>query len=262
MIKKMVYVQRVKKYKRNIVIIFTNTLIILREEAMKRKTTILMIVVMLTLCSCATLSTIFSSAVGEYNEGMGYFNQGKFQEASGHFAKAVELDPEYGEAYLYLGRSYINLGLWGQALSPLRTAYRLTPIETKKEIGAILFDALLSAAVGQIKQGNFKEGISYLKEGMSLDAGSGKAQEAMVSALVGYGGQLLENGNPTDAINAFQEALGYNQGSVDVYTGLVRAFLMNGNWLKAKETASQALRLNPNSSGLNQLFQQLLTAPR
>lgn len=229
---------------------------------MKKRTIILMAAVMLALCGCATMSSVFSGAAGEYETGMGYFNQGKFQEAADHFSKAVELDPEYGEAYLYLGRSYINLGRWKAALSPLRTAYRLAPTETRKEIGSILFDALLSAAVGQIKQGNFKESISYLKEGMTLHASSGKAQDMMFTALLGYGGQLVQSGNAAQAIGVYQEALGYNQGGVDAYIGLARAFLMNGNWLKAKETAAEALRRNPNSSDVNQLFRQMAAPPR
>ncbi|MFH1217507.1 MAG: tetratricopeptide repeat protein [Pseudomonadota bacterium] len=229
---------------------------------MKKGTIILIAFAMLALCGCAGLSSVFSGATGEYEAGMGYFNQGKFQEAADHFGKAVELDPDYGEAYLYLGRSYINLGRWGDALSPLRSAYRLAPMETQKEIGSILFDALLSSAVGQIKQGNFKEGLSYLKEGMSLDATSSKAQEMMVSALVGYGGQLLQNGKAAEAIPVYQEALGYSKSNIDVYIGLARSFLMNGNWLKAKEAATEAQSLNPNSSVLNQLFPQMLSSPR
>lgn len=223
---------------------------------MKVKAIIWLLMLPLLFTGCAGMSTMFSGAGAEYDKGISLFNQGKYQEAADRFAKAVELDPEYDKAYLYLGRSYVNLGQWGKALPPLRTAYRLAPLATQKEIGAILFDALLSAAMGQIKQGNFSEGISYLREGMNIDASSGKAQEAMVGALVGYGGQLLQEGNPSGAITSFQEALGYSKTNIDVYIGLARAFLMNGDWLKAKETASQALRLDPDSSSLQQLFPQ------
>jgi tetratricopeptide (TPR) repeat protein len=229
---------------------------------MKKRTLILMAVATLVLGGCASISTIITGAGGEFDTGMGYFNQGKYQEAAARFAKATELDPEYGEAFLYLGRSYINLGRWGEALNPLRTAYRLAPTETRNEIGSILFDALLSNAIGKIRQGNFTEGISNLEEGMNLEPESGEAQSEMVKALIGYGGQLLQDGNADGAIGVFQEALGYNQANMDIYTGLARAFLMSGDWAKAQETALRALRLYPDSSQLQQLFQQLLSVPR
>ena len=49
----------------------------------------------------------------------------------------------------------------------------------------MLFDALLSAALGNIRQGNFKEGISDLQEGMKLNPESTKAQEEMGNARQG-----------------------------------------------------------------------------
>ncbi len=221
-----------------------------------------MAVATLVIGGCASISTIITGAGGEFDTGMGYFNQGKYQEAAARFAKATELDPEYGEAFLYLGRSYINLGRWGEALSPLRTAYRLAPTETRNEIGSILFDALLSNAIGKIRQGNFTEGISNLQEGMDLKPESGKAQDEMVQALIAYGGQLMQDGNVVEAITVFQEALGYNPENAEAHIGLARAFLMNGDWAKAREMAFRVLSLSPDSSSLEQLFQQLLAAPR
>jgi hypothetical protein len=42
----------------------------------------------------------------------------------------------------------INLRRWREAISPLRTAYRLAPDATQHEIADILLDALLAAALG------------------------------------------------------------------------------------------------------------------
>ncbi len=230
---------------------------------MKMKPLILLSILLLTLCGCAGLSTMLSGAAGEYDAGMSLFNQGKYEEAAGHFARATELDPQFGEAYLYLGRSYVNLGRWGSALSPLRTAYRLAPGETRKEIGAILLDALISAAIGNIRQGNFTDGISQLREGLDLDPSSGRLRAEMFTALLGHGGQLLQQGRAAEAIGVYREALGYNNSSSsDAYLGLTRAFLQNGDWLKAKDTLTEALRAHPGSSSLNQFLQQMLLAPR
>ncbi|MFZ5765662.1 MAG: tetratricopeptide repeat protein [Thermodesulfobacteriota bacterium] len=229
---------------------------------MKIKNLILLPILLLALCGCAGLSTMLSGAAGEYDAGMTLFNQGKFEEAAGHFSRATELDPEFGEAYLYLGRSYVNLGRWGSALAPLRTAYRLAPGETRKEIGAILLDALISAAIGNIRQGNFADGISQLREGLDLDPASGRLRAEMFTALLGHGGQLLQQGRAGEAIGVYREALGYNSSNSDAYLGLTRAFLQTGDWLKAKDTLTEALRAHPGSSSLNQFLQQMLLAPR
>lgn len=84
-----------------------------------------------------------TGAQDEFETGLSLFNRGEFEEAVTHFKKAAELEPEYGRAYLYLGRSYLNLGRWREAILPLRTAFRLEPEETKKEIAYIIFDFLL-----------------------------------------------------------------------------------------------------------------------
>jgi len=95
-----------------------------------------------SLFACAGIQDK-TGAQDEFDTGLSLFNRGQFEVAVTHFKKAVELEPEYGLAYLYLGRSYLNLGWWREAIPPLRTAFRLEPEETKKEIAYIIFDFLL-----------------------------------------------------------------------------------------------------------------------
>ena len=87
--------------------------------------------------SCAGLNTA-SSAQYEFKKGLGYFNNGKYQQAETHFTRATLIDPEYTQAYLYLGKSYINTYEWMDALNPIWTAYRISPDDTKSEISVIL----------------------------------------------------------------------------------------------------------------------------
>ena len=42
-----------------------------------------------------------------------------------------------------LGRSYLNLGRFMDAVPPLRTAFDLAPDETKNEISNLLLDAMM-----------------------------------------------------------------------------------------------------------------------
>ena len=106
---------------------------------------LLIITYLLSLFSCAGVETK-SPAQAEFESGLSFFNRGSYANAVPHFEKATELNPEFGRAYLYLGRTYMNLGRWREALSPLRTAMRLSPEESRKEIADIILDILLQNA--------------------------------------------------------------------------------------------------------------------
>ena len=85
-----------------------------------------------TFVACAGLDQR-SSAEQAFEAGLALFNRGQYDKAVPQFITATERDPEFGRAYLYLGRSYLNLRRWGDAIAPIRSALRLSPKETQKE---------------------------------------------------------------------------------------------------------------------------------
>ena len=103
---------------------------------------------LLSLCSCASMG-ILSTAQSEFDSGYASFSQGKYEQAASHFRKATEMEPTYGKAYLYLGRSYMAMGKFIEAIQPLRTAYELAPDEAKKETFNLILDGLIGGAVGR-----------------------------------------------------------------------------------------------------------------
>ena len=173
--------------------------------------------------SCSMLPGMVSNAQNEFDQGLVLFNGGRYQEAAARFQKATELDANFGRAYLYLGRSYVNLTSWGQALAPLRTAYRLVPDETKSEVLGILVDALLSFGLDAFKSGDFTSAIGSFKEVLTLQPNSANARSEMVKALVGYGGALLAKGNISQAISTYSEALKFAPNNFDAVFGLAKA---------------------------------------
>ncbi len=127
---------------------------------------------LLRIALSITLIAVFTSCAGiqekttaqsEFEAGMAYFNKGQHDDAIKHFIATTELNPELGKAYLYLGRSYLNLGRWREALPPLRTALRIVPEETKKEIADILLDIILRNA-SEIDQKSNSEIMDLLKQ--------------------------------------------------------------------------------------------------
>lgn len=97
------------------------------------------------LISCAGLG-VKKTAQSEFDSGLSLFNRGQYEEAIPHFERATELVPEFGRAYLYMGRAYLNLGKWQEALQHLRTAFRLAPEESNKEIAEIIMDVFFKNA--------------------------------------------------------------------------------------------------------------------
>lgn len=129
---------------------------------------LLLFLAALSLVSCAGLG-VRSDAEQDFDRGLSLFNKGKYAEAVPHFDRAISLDPNYGVAYLYLGRSYVSLRQWEKALPALRTALRLAPEDTKKEALNVLMDALFSASVSEFHKGNLKSSGKYLDEATELD---------------------------------------------------------------------------------------------
>ncbi len=108
---------------------------------------VLGLVLVAGVLSCSTLE-VYQQGQASYDRGVALFNQGDFKEAIPYFQRATEEDPNFALAYLYLGRSYLSLRRWREALQPLRTAHRLAPEETKDQVFELMMDAFFAAALG------------------------------------------------------------------------------------------------------------------
>jgi tetratricopeptide (TPR) repeat protein len=113
--------------------------------------------------SCASLGR-FNPAYESFDRGLALFNQGHFAEAVPHFERATRQDPEFGEAYFYLGRAYLSQSKWRAALPPLRTAFRLSPREAQQEIINLIMDATFAAAVNDFNLGGERGRPDHAKE--------------------------------------------------------------------------------------------------
>ncbi|HEX7230938.1 MAG TPA: tetratricopeptide repeat protein [Candidatus Binatia bacterium] len=106
-----------------------------------------MLFVVVTLGWTSACATHFSPAYHSFEQGRTLFNQGRFDEAVSYLEDATREDPEFSQAYLYLGRAYISQSRWRAAIQPLRTAFRLSPKESQQEIMNLLVDAMFAAAL-------------------------------------------------------------------------------------------------------------------
>jgi tetratricopeptide (TPR) repeat protein len=107
---------------------------------------IFLALVVASTSACSTLGR-FNRADGNFDRGMSLFNQGRFADAIPYLEDATREDPEFAQAYFYLGRAYISQSRWRAAIQPLRTAFRLAPRESQQEIMNLLVDAMFAAAL-------------------------------------------------------------------------------------------------------------------
>jgi len=117
-----------------------------------RLATIVLAIAIVFTSSCATLGR-FSPGYDSFEQGLALFNQGRFAAAEPYFERATRQNPDFGEAYFYLGRAYISQSMWRAAIQPLRTAFRLSPREAQQEIMDLILDATFAAAMNDFKLG-------------------------------------------------------------------------------------------------------------
>ncbi len=139
-------------------------------------------------------------------------------------------------------------------MPPLRTAFRLSPQETRKEAVQIWLDALIGAGGARLAQGDLDESVSLFKEALSLAPESERVKAPLVGALLQSGAQLLSQGKASEAVSAFQEVTQLAPQNFRGYIGLARSLWQSGDMLKALPAAQSALKLAPNSSEALSVF--------
>ena len=96
------------------------------------------------------------SAVEHFDKGIEYYNKGfeqNYRKAAEEFEAALQIDPKYSQAALYLGRVYNALYEDDKALASLRTAIEIDPdyLEARSSYaGALLDSGDLDEAVRQL----------------------------------------------------------------------------------------------------------------
>ena len=102
--------------------------------------------------ACATVGHFRGE--DSFERGLALFNQGRFAAAIPYLEAATREDPEFAQAYFYLGRAYVSESRWRAAIQPLRTAFRLAPERAKQEIMDLLIDATFAAALNDFHLGD------------------------------------------------------------------------------------------------------------
>lgn len=83
-----------------------------------------------------------------YKEGVKYGRAGLPKQSAQIFERAIELDPDYADAYYGLGHAYFDLGQWDKAIQSLRTLLKVLPDDVQGQ------DLLARVEAAQQREGS------------------------------------------------------------------------------------------------------------
>ena len=232
-----------------------------------------LILLVAVVAGCAQLMMVSIDTL--MKQGIELLTAGKYDAAIAKFLEVLQRDPKSWNAYLYLARSYVGKGAWGDAIASGRKALELGD---RNEVVPVLADALFRAGTDALGRGQFSEAVGHLLEYVQLKptdwqgylqlgraylgAGTyGNALQALVQGLgrnpddagrqqllrglLDGGTQALGAGNAKAAIGLLQEYVRHDPRNVSAYLGLGKAFWQDGSLSGAFGAFQRVLELNP-----------------
>jgi tetratricopeptide (TPR) repeat protein len=177
------------------------------------------------------------AALDELNRGLEFYNKGfeaNYRKAATHFQSALELDPQFSQAALYLGRTYNALLDQDQAEKYFRRAIQIDPdyVEARASFGGMLVD-----------KGSTDESIRQLNAALQRDPGNGLAYYLLA---VTY---RLKDAYP-ESIAAAREAVRLLPAKAEGHFWLAESLRMSGKLDEASRAYLDYLRLSDFDSKL------------
>jgi tetratricopeptide (TPR) repeat protein len=194
------------------------------------------ILISLLFINCAS-----SQAIKNYNIGNEQNEQGEYDNAIRSYYKALELNPEYAEAYSGLGYSYYMKGEIEKAIEYCNRAISINPNFPRSYLylGYINYD-----------RANNIEALNYFSKFIELDGNSATA--------FSYRGILYGRLGRNDlAIRDFNESLRINPNASNDYKNRAICYIQLNEFDKAFEDLNKAIELNPeddNALGLRSII--------
>ena len=176
-----------------------------------------------------TLACTSQNSFAENNLGSALYNQGKAKEATPHFERALQYQPDYAEAHINLGIALANEGNRDEATQHFERVLQLNPYSAKANyyLGDVLAD-----------QGKSTEAIRYFERAIQLKPNYTEAHYDLGLALAGQG-------NWDQATPHFEQALHLKLDHADAQYITGVALAAHGKWNGAIELYEQVLQLKP-----------------
>jgi tetratricopeptide (TPR) repeat protein len=176
-----------------------------------------------------TLARDDANSVAHNNLGAALLDDGRVDEAMGHFQRALQINPRNAFAYNNLGAALIRTGRPDEAVRPFTTAL---------EIDAQYVDAHNGLGNALLEMNRVGEAAAQYRKALDLDPDHAEAHN-------GLGNALLRSGRIDDAIAQYHATLALDAKHVDAYNGIGNALLRSGRIDDALAQYERALAIDP-----------------
>jgi DNA-binding winged helix-turn-helix (wHTH) protein/Flp pilus assembly protein TadD/predicted negative regulator of RcsB-dependent stress response len=171
------------------------------------------------------------AALKAYTAGMYEYNRGDFAAALPLLQQAVQIDPDYGDAYVDVAASYYNLGDLEHAVPALKKAYELR--DTMGESNRMY----VTGAYYQFVEEDLEKSVQFYKAFAALSP-SANSLGQLADAYYQLGGAPL-------GLQPAQRALAFDPSRQALYSILAGAQLQAGLPAEAAHTCELAIAKNP-----------------
>jgi predicted O-linked N-acetylglucosamine transferase (SPINDLY family) len=164
-----------------------------------------------------------------YNRGNVFIAQRKLPEAFECYKKAVELKPDYTEAYNNIGSALKDMGRAEEALEYYRKALEIVPnyLEATYNMGIVLAEV-----------GKPAEAVEYYRKAIGLKPDHSEAYYNMGIALI-------DMGRAAEAITAYRKATEIRPDYVEAYNELGIELNAQGKTLESLDCYKKILEIRP-----------------
>lgn len=194
-------------------------------QALLALTVVTLMVVTMTACNTKR---------GYVEKGNALFKEGRFDEAALNYQKAIQKDPNYGEAYYRMGILAMSRNNDQDAFNALFRANQLLPNDTelKETFGAFCLDYYMKSP--QRPQKLYQETAQLASQLLAQNPNS-------VEGLRLKGALAHEDRKPNEAISYFRKALAVQPWNAPVTADLVQTLFEQGNYPEAEKTALEVI---------------------
>jgi len=188
------------------------------------------------VCVCILVASLAASSgcgvtkQGYLAKGNALLAAGKYDDASLNYRKAIQKDPNFGEAYYRLGLTAIKLNQGPLALEALFHAVQLQPgnVDAKEQFGDVCLSFYLADA--SHPQALYTQ-ITKISDELLSKNGNSYAGLMLKGYIASTDRKLPQ------AIESFQKALRVNPSNPGVVTELVHVLIQNGQIKEGQELA-------------------------
>ncbi|MDO9577221.1 MAG: tetratricopeptide repeat protein [Candidatus Cloacimonadales bacterium] len=163
-----------------------------------------------------------------HNMGCAYCNKGNYDKAIECFQKAIEIKPDFAEAYLNMGVTYRNKGNYDKAIECYQNSIRINPNNAK---------AYTNMGIVYGNKGNYNKEIEYYQKSIELFPYS--------KTYFNMGLAYYDIGKYNDAIQCYENAIKLDPNNGDAYFNLGNVYLEIREEINAIMNFKKTIEINP-----------------